>query len=95
MAFSLYRIGSLKCKTDPVFYASLDLSTPEGLNELATGIGEYDRIADKLLAGRFPATPNQPALCQSCEFRVQCPGAKAIGDIPSGDNDASSEGSLP
>jgi hypothetical protein len=95
MAFSLYRIGSLKSKTDPVLSASLDLNTLEGRNELAAGIGEYDRVADRLLAGRFPAAPNQPALCQSCEFRVQCPGAKGIGDVPLDDNDASSEGSLP
>jgi hypothetical protein len=95
MAFSLYRIGSLKSKTDPVLSASLDLSTLEGRNELATGTEEYDRIADRLLAGRFPASPNNSALCQSCEFRVQCPGSKGIGDVPSGDNDASSEDSLP
>ena len=95
MAFSLYRIGSLKSKTDPVLSAFLDLSTLQGRNELATGIGEYHRIADKLLAGRFPAAPNHSALCQSCEFRVQCPGAKGIGDVPLDDNDASNEVSLP
>jgi hypothetical protein len=95
MAFSLYRIGSLKGKTNPVLSASVDLGTLEGRNELTTGISAYDSIADKLLAGRFPATPTQAALCQSCEFRVQCPGAKGIGETPLNDNDATAEASLP
>lgn len=75
LTFSLYRIGSLKGTTDPILSASLDLQTAEGRDELAAGIGAYDRIADELLAGQFPANPLDAALCHSCEFRVQCPGA--------------------